>query len=77
MPEFGANGPGFALHDAEVDHMYTAYAKARHAFFVVEEGDQVVGGGGYGPLAGADASVCELRKMYFYPQVRGHGMGRK
>lgn len=24
MPEFGADGPGFAIHDAEVDAMYQA-----------------------------------------------------
>lgn len=27
MPEFGADGPGFAIHDAEVDTMYEAYAR--------------------------------------------------
>src|SRR5665213_2737281 len=36
MPEFGADGPGFAIHDAEVDTMYEAYAQPRrgaHAWF--------------------------------------------
>ena len=27
MPEFGADGPGFAIHDPEVDHMSDAYAR--------------------------------------------------
>ena len=28
------------------------------------------------PLAGGDADVCELRKMYFLPELRGRGAGR-
>ena len=37
----------------------------------------VVGGGGYAPLAGGDARTCELRKMYFTPEVRGLGLGQR
>jgi len=32
MPEFGANGAGFAIHDKEVDDIYAAYARPRCAF---------------------------------------------
>ncbi|MHA6204156.1 GNAT family N-acetyltransferase [Dyella soli] len=75
MPEFGADGPGFAIHDAEVDTMYDAYARSRSAYFVVERDGVVIGGGGIAPLEGGDADVCELRKMYFLPQARGIGAG--
>ena len=75
MPEFGADGPGFAIHDAEVDRMCEAYAQPRSAYFVVERDGQVVGGGGVAPLQNGDADVCELRKMYFLPQARGIGAG--
>jgi len=75
MPEFGADGPGFAIHDAEVDAMYAAYAQPRCSYFVVECDGVVVGGGGVAPLAGGEADVCELRKMYFLPQTRGIGAG--
>ena len=37
MPEFGANGPGFAIHDPEVDWMSRAYSGPRSAYFVVEQ----------------------------------------
>ena len=77
MPEFGASGPGFAINDPEVDHLSTAYAGPRAAYFVVETGGRVVGGAGIAPLAGADASTCELRKMYFLPEARGRGAGRR
>ncbi|WP_114239260.1 GNAT family N-acetyltransferase [Dyella sp. C9] len=75
MPEFGADGPGFAIHDAEVDSMHEAYARPRSAYFVVERDGQVIGGGGVAPLEGGDAGVCELRKMYFLPEARGLGAG--
>ena len=75
MPEFGAGGAGFAIHDAEVSAMCAAYAGPGHAYFVVESDGNVLGGGGVAPLAGADADVCELRKMYFLPALRGRGAG--
>ena len=75
MPEFGADGPGFAIHDAEVDAMHAAYARPRSAYFVVEANGQVIGGGGVAPLENGDEDVCELRKMYFLPAARGIGAG--
>ena len=77
MPEFGAKGPGFAINDPEVDAMSAAYADARSVYFVIEDGGRVVGGGGIAPLTGGDAGTCELRKMYFLPELRGRGLGRK
>lgn len=75
MPEFGADGPGFAIHDAEVDAMLGAYSQPRSAYFVVEMDGTVLGGGGIAPLSGGDSNVCELRKMYFLPALRGRGAG--
>jgi putative acetyltransferase len=76
MPEFGAGGPGFAIHDAEVDAMHAAYSQPRSAYFVIESHGRVLGGGGVAPLIGGEADVCELRKMYFLPELRGMGAGR-
>lgn len=76
MPEFGADGPGFALHDPEVDHLSRAYAVPGAAYFVVvDEGGRVLGGGGVAALEGGEPGVCELRKMYFLPAARGKGLG--
>ena len=77
MPEFGADGPGFAIHDAEVDTMAQAYAVPGRAYFVVERGGRVVGGAGIAPLDGGPEGVCELRKMYFLPEARGLGAGTR
>ena len=76
MPEFGAGGAGFAIHDAEVAAMSTAYTQARCGYFVIEIDGVVLGGGGFAPLEGGEADTCELRKMYFLPTLRGRGAGR-
>jgi len=75
MPEFGAIGSGFAINDPEVDWMSRAYAEPSCAYFVVTLDGVVMGGGGVAPLVGGDDDVCELRKMYFLPTVRGQGAG--
>ncbi|WP_306599497.1 GNAT family N-acetyltransferase [Geothrix sp. 21YS21S-2] len=77
MPEFGADGPGFAIHDPEVDHMSAAYGGPRAAYFVLEEGGTVVGGAGVAPLEAGPPDICELRKMYFLPSARGRGQGER
>lgn len=76
MPEFGADGPGFAIHDPEVAHMSRAYDLPGSAYFVAECGGEVLGGAGIAPLEAGDAAVCELRKMYFLPALRGRGAGQ-
>lgn len=75
MPEFGAVGDGFAINDPEVDWMSRAYAGPRSAYFVIERDGAVQGGGGVAPLEGGDGDTCELRKMYFLPELRGLGAG--
>ncbi|MGH8030132.1 MAG: GNAT family N-acetyltransferase [Arenimonas sp.] len=75
MPEFGATGDGYAINDPEVDWMTRAYSAPRRAYFVIEREGFVQGGGGIAPLEGGDSDVCELRKMYFYPTLRGLGAG--
>ena len=77
MTEFEAVGIGFSINDPEVDDMFAAYSPQGSAFYVVEVDDQVLGCGGYAPLTGGDTETCELRKMYFLPELRGTGMGAK
>ncbi len=78
MTEHACAGPGFAIHDAEVDQMSAAYATADARYYVVERDHQVLGGAGFARLQGStvEQATCELRKMYFDPKARGLGLGR-
>lgn len=75
MTEFGAVGEGYSIMDPEVDNMFEAYQDARAAYYVICNGDSVLGCGGIAPLRGGDDYTCELKKMYFLPAARGTGMG--
>ncbi len=77
MGEFEAVGEGYSVNDAEVDDMAESYSGERAAYFVITKGSRVVGGGGVAQLDGADPDICELRKMYLLPELRGLGMGRR
>lgn len=76
MPEFGAEGPGYAIMDPEVSAMTDAYSGPRAGYWVIDRAGAIVGGGGFAQLSGAGGELCELRKMYFYPETRGLGLGR-
>lgn len=79
MTEFGCTGPGFAIHDPEVDTMSANYRGPDAAYFVVESRGRVLGGGGFARLLGTGTAeaTAELRKMYFRPELRGLGLGRR
>jgi putative acetyltransferase len=72
MSEFGAG----AISDPEVDAMQRAYSLPRSAYFVVEREGRLGGGAGIGPLLGGTDRICELRKFYLLPSVRGLGLGQ-
>ena len=78
MQSFDCEGEGFSIQDPEVDHMYDAYTVPRAAFFVIiDEKGRIQGCGGLAQLVGADQNICELKKMYFYPSLRGKGFGKR
>jgi putative acetyltransferase len=75
--EFGCSGEGFACEDPELQQMSAHYPGGEARFFVLEQGQEIVGCGGFARLQGADAGTCELQKMYFRPSLRGQGLGRR
>lgn len=78
MTEYGAVGEGYSIEDPEVDAMYEAYNNDRSYFLVLETASgQLAGCGGIAPLRGGGPDTCELKKMYFLPEARGQGQGRK
>lgn len=77
MTEIGAIGEGYSINDPEVQAMSQNYIGQRARYFVLVDGDQVLGGGGFAQLIDASDDVCELRKMYFMPQARGLGKAQE
>lgn len=77
LTEFGANRPGFAWQDPELEAMTDAYSASDRVYKVIEVDGVVVGAGGIGPFKCTEYEVCcELQKMYLYPKFRGQGAGR-
>lgn len=81
LTEFGCVGPGFASADPELKMMYETYQEPGSTYWVIEDSDthRILGGGGFSRLKGTSEkeAVCELQKLYFYPEVRGMGFGRQ
>ena len=70
---------GFPVEDSGIDADLADVPRSYHArggaFRVIENDDGVVVGcGGLYPMA---HNGVELRKMYFRPEIRGKGLGRK
>ncbi|UOO92462.1 GNAT family N-acetyltransferase [Vitreoscilla stercoraria] len=68
---------GFAVGDSVLDDLHAVYSQAQAAYWVVvDDNQQIVGGGGVAPLRGDD-SILEIQKMYFLPQTRGQGLAKQ
>lgn len=75
--EFGVPKKGTAYADPELDHMFQAYSKPNHTYWVVECDGKISGGAGIAPLQNSEGHICELQKMYFGAKARGKGLGRQ
>jgi putative acetyltransferase len=75
--ELNAPKVGTAYADPILDTLFEVYQSPRSVYYVVENEGKVVGGCGIASLENGDASVCELQKMYFAPEIRGTGCAEK
>ena len=76
--EFGlAPESGFAVADPILDNLYDVYKQDNAQYWVIEnENGEIVGGGGISPLKG-DENTLEIQKMYFLADIRGLGFAKK
>jgi putative acetyltransferase len=64
--------------DADLVDIEANYQRPGGLFDVVEGDDgHIVGSVGLMPMEAGDRRVCELRKMYLVPGVRGRGLGKR
>lgn len=84
--EYGAYDPlsgaaeGCGAGDPELKNLYAAYNVSGSRYWVVEdETGNVVGGGGYARLKGANLNdgICEMQKVFILPKARGVGLGKQ
>ena len=75
--EFGVPKVGTAYEDKSLDNLYAYYQKPRANYFVIEENNTILGGGGVSQLENYNGNICELQKMYFHHSIRGKGLGKK
>ena len=68
---------GYTVADPNLDALFQLYSQPGHAYWVIEQNGQVVGGGGVAPLSCSEPDICELQKMYFLPTARGQGLAKK
>ena len=73
--EMGVPKVGTAYEDTALDCMTDTYNEDKKQYFVVERGDEILGGAGISPLDNYNGNICELQKMYFMPEARGKGIG--
>lgn len=76
LAEFGANKPGTVYYDSTTDALFELFKTPGSVYFIAEEKDQLLGGGGIFPTDGLPLNTCELVKMYLHKEARGKGLGR-
>ena len=60
---------GYTVADPNLDELFQLYSQPGHAYWVIEQNGQVVGGGGVAPLSCSEPDICELPENVF-PAVR-------
>jgi len=75
--EYGVPKVGTAYADKILDTLFDAYDIESAIYFVVEKNGEIYGGAGIKQLDNYKGNVCELQKMYFLPEARGIGLGKK
>lgn len=74
LAEFGL-APECGGVDADLEDIHASYVARSGRFRIVEDDrGRIAGCGGLFPLEDGEA---EVRKMYFLPAARGHGLGRQ
>ncbi|WP_047245146.1 GNAT family N-acetyltransferase [Maribacter thermophilus] len=77
LEDLGVPKVGTAYADKALDSMFENYQRPRASYFVVEDGQKIIGCAGVAPLDNYEGNVCELQKMYFLEEARGRGIGSK
>ena len=64
--------PGTAYYDEALEHLSAYYRQPGRAYYVLLQGEAVVGGVGLAEFRG---DCCELQKLYLADPLQGRGLG--
>ncbi len=73
--DLGIPKVGTAYADKALDCMFETYNAQKAIYFVVQSGEDIIGGAGISQLENYQGNICELQKMYFLEEARGQGLG--
>lgn len=76
LEEFNAAKAGTVYFDETTDRLFDVFRASKSAYFVLLEGDEILGGAGFYPTANLPENTCELVKLYLSPRGRGRGLGK-
>ena len=76
LKEHGLDKPGTAYFDASLDHLSAYYDRPGRAYYVLLDGETVVGGVGVAEFEDLPG-CCELQKLYLAPAFHGRGLGSR
>ncbi len=77
LMEMGAPKVGTAYADPNLETLSETYDNERSVYYVLVDGEKVVGGAGVTQLDNGPEEICEFQKMYFLPEARGLGFAGK
>ncbi len=77
LEEFGANQPGTVYYDQSIWTLSDILDGNKSTYFVIEEDNRILGGGGIYPTKGLPQNTAELVKIYTVPEIRGKGYGKR
>ncbi|MCH2546285.1 MAG: GNAT family N-acetyltransferase [Alphaproteobacteria bacterium] len=75
--EYGYTHSPYVVNAEDERDIFGAFISENSAIYVITDAaNNIHGGGGFAPVSGAE-NICEIKKVYFSPRVRGLGMGKK
>lgn len=77
LTEHGMNKPGTVFTDPTTDALFELFNAIKSYYWVVEQGDKILGGCGIYPTYGLPENCVELVKLYLSKELRGKGLGKK
>lgn len=77
LTEHGMNKPGTVFTDPTTDNLFGLFQAENAFYWVVEDGETILGGCGLYPTKGLPDGCLELVKLYLSKELRGQGLGKK